>query len=201
MTHHQDRWENRQALKGVWHEIFDFSFFVINQCPPEPRVSHWDWEFFRKFAEIIERRVVFLLTILRDDWFISLRDGGCTQRNIAPHSHMYHSPLMAGQIWYFSILAGSRIEPCIGVRCFRLFVQVLQAITRKWNHNSNCFMIQNTTTGVSNLFQIAVTLKGKFVSLFCGEKCLPTRMRFELTRAEPNGLAVHRLNHSATLSC
>ena len=25
-------------------------------------------------------------------------------------------------------------------------------------------------------------------------------MRFELTRAEPNGLAVHRLNHSATLS-
>ena len=26
-------------------------------------------------------------------------------------------------------------------------------------------------------------------------------MRFELTRAEPNGLAVHRLNHSATSSC
>ena len=25
-------------------------------------------------------------------------------------------------------------------------------------------------------------------------------MRFELTRAEPNGIAVHRLNHSATLS-
>ncbi len=28
-----------------------------------------------------------------------------------------------------------------------------------------------------------------------------TRMRFELTRAEPNRLAVCRLNHSATLSC
>ena len=27
-----------------------------------------------------------------------------------------------------------------------------------------------------------------------------TRMRFELTRAEHNGLAVHRLNHSATSS-
>ena len=29
---------------------------------------------------------------------------------------------------------------------------------------------------------------------------IPTRMGFEPTRAEPNGLAVHRLNHSATLS-
>ena len=29
---------------------------------------------------------------------------------------------------------------------------------------------------------------------------LTTRMRFELTRAEHNGLAVHRLNHSATTS-
>ena len=29
----------------------------------------------------------------------------------------------------------------------------------------------------------------------------PTRMGFEPTRAEPNGLAVHRLNHSATSSC
>ena len=28
-----------------------------------------------------------------------------------------------------------------------------------------------------------------------------TRMGFEPTRAEPNGLAVHRLNHSATSSC
>ena len=28
----------------------------------------------------------------------------------------------------------------------------------------------------------------------------PTRMGFEPTRAEPNGLAVHRLNHSATSS-
>ena len=27
-----------------------------------------------------------------------------------------------------------------------------------------------------------------------------TRMGFEPTRAEPNGLAVHRLNHSATSS-
>ena len=32
------------------------------------------------------------------------------------------------------------------------------------------------------------------------EKKLPTRMGFEPTRAEHNGLAVHRLNHSATLS-
>ena len=35
-------------------------------------------------------------------------------------------------------------------------------------------------------------------------KCIlskyPTRMGFEPTRAEPNGLAVHRLNHSATSS-
>ena len=30
---------------------------------------------------------------------------------------------------------------------------------------------------------------------------IPTRMGFEPTRAEPNGLAVHRLNHSATSSC
>ena len=29
---------------------------------------------------------------------------------------------------------------------------------------------------------------------------IPTRMGFEPTRAEPNGLAVHRLNHSATSS-
>ena len=28
----------------------------------------------------------------------------------------------------------------------------------------------------------------------------PIRMRFELTRGNPNGLAVHRLNHSATWS-
>ena len=28
-----------------------------------------------------------------------------------------------------------------------------------------------------------------------------TRMGFEPMRAEHNGLAVHRLNHSATLSC
>jgi hypothetical protein len=32
------------------------------------------------------------------------------------------------------------------------------------------------------------------------KKVLSTRMRFELMRAEPNGLAFHRLNHSATLS-
>ncbi|XP_022594632.1 dipeptidyl peptidase 3 isoform X1 [Seriola dumerili] len=32
-------------------------------------------------------------------------------------------------------------------------------------------------------------------------KMLPTRMGFEPTRAEHNGLAVHRLNHSATSSC
>ena len=31
-------------------------------------------------------------------------------------------------------------------------------------------------------------------------KSLSTRMGFEPTRAEPNGLAVHRLNHSATSS-
>ena len=31
-------------------------------------------------------------------------------------------------------------------------------------------------------------------------KTSPTRMGFEPTRAEPNGLAVHRLNHSATSS-
>ena len=31
-------------------------------------------------------------------------------------------------------------------------------------------------------------------------KKFPTRMRFELTRGDPNGLAVHRLNHSATSS-
>ena len=30
---------------------------------------------------------------------------------------------------------------------------------------------------------------------------ISTRMGFEPTRAEPNGLAVHRLNHSATSSC
>ena len=29
---------------------------------------------------------------------------------------------------------------------------------------------------------------------------IPTRMGFEPTRAEPTGLAVHRLNHSATPS-
>ena len=34
----------------------------------------------------------------------------------------------------------------------------------------------------------------------CHKDNLPTRMRFELTRAEHNGLAVHRLNDSATSS-
>ncbi len=28
-------------LKGVWHEIFDLSFFFMNQCPPGPQVFHW----------------------------------------------------------------------------------------------------------------------------------------------------------------
>ena len=37
----------------------------------------------------------------------------------------------------------------------------------------------------------------------CGDrlKKSPTRMGFEPTRAEHNGLAVHRLSHSATSSC
>ncbi len=42
------------VLKGAWHEIFDFRFFFINQCPPGPQVFHWGrFECFRKFAEII----------------------------------------------------------------------------------------------------------------------------------------------------
>ena len=45
-----------------------------------------------------------------------------------------------------------------------------------------------------------VTLENRYK-----EKCIPkkeisTRMGFEPTRAEHNGLAVHRLNHSATSS-
>ena len=40
-------------LKGDWHEIFDFRFFFMNQCPPGPQVFHWILiEFFRKFEEI-----------------------------------------------------------------------------------------------------------------------------------------------------
>ena len=34
----------------------------------------------------------------------------------------------------------------------------------------------------------------------CASKIRSTRMGFEPTRAEPNGLAVHRLNHTATAS-
>ena len=34
----------------------------------------------------------------------------------------------------------------------------------------------------------------------CGEENITTRMGFEPTRAEPIGLAVQRLNHSATSS-
>ena len=37
-------------------------------------------------------------------------------------------------------------------------------------------------------------------SKFLTEELITTRMRFELTRGNPNGLAVHRLNHSATSS-
>ena len=36
--------------------------------------------------------------------------------------------------------------------------------------------------------------------LIASQKCVSTKMGFEPTRAEPNGLAVHRLNHSATSS-
>ena len=38
------------------------------------------------------------------------------------------------------------------------------------------------------------------ISEFLTEELITTRMRFELTRGNPNGLAVQRLNHSATLS-
>ena len=38
-------------------------------------------------------------------------------------------------------------------------------------------------------------------SVFRGKKFDATRMGFEPTRAEPIGLAVQRLNHSATSSC
>ena len=40
-------------LKGSWHEIFDFSFFFMNQCPLGPWVLPWGrFEFFQKFAKI-----------------------------------------------------------------------------------------------------------------------------------------------------
>ncbi len=40
-------------LKGVWHEIFYFRFFFMNQRPPGLQVFHWGrFQFFRKFAEI-----------------------------------------------------------------------------------------------------------------------------------------------------
>ncbi len=52
----KETWTKYTPLKGVWHEIFDFRFFFINQCPPGLWVFHWDrFEFFRKFAEIIAK--------------------------------------------------------------------------------------------------------------------------------------------------
>ncbi len=43
----------KTVWKGIWHEIFDFSFFT-NQCSPRPWVTHKDrFNFSRKFAEII----------------------------------------------------------------------------------------------------------------------------------------------------
>jgi hypothetical protein len=45
----------KNDLKGVWHEIFYFRFFFINQCPLQGLwVSHWDrFKFFQRYAEII----------------------------------------------------------------------------------------------------------------------------------------------------
>ena len=40
----------------------------------------------------------------------------------------------------------------------------------------------------------------KYIKGGSSSKKLTTKMGFEPTRAEPNGLAVHRLNHSATSS-
>ncbi len=41
------------SLKGIWHEIFDFGFFFMNQFPQGPWVSlRGHFEFLRKFAEI-----------------------------------------------------------------------------------------------------------------------------------------------------
>ena len=58
--------------------------------------------------------------------------------------------------------------------------------------------------GISKYFAFHPSLLCRFVLLFNFTKKFqndfPTGMGFEPTRAEPNGLAVHRLNHSATPS-
>ena len=61
---------------------------------------------------------------------------------------------------------------------------------------SICSQVQNKSIRYD--YQDTSSLLG-LLSLF-EEKFITTRMRFELTRGDPNGLAVHRLNHSATSS-
>ena len=63
----------------------------------------------------------------------------------------------------------------------------------------DCTYSQNTY----NSYQRAVFVATQFLTSLIAKlynKKSTTRMGFEPTRAEPNGLAVHRLNHSATSS-
>lgn len=66
----------------------------------------------------------------------------------------------------------------------------------------NAFDLKNLIKLYARLCNIQ-TRQARLPSKACrngAKKCLPTRMGFEPTRAMPNGLAVHRLNHSATSS-
>ena len=81
-----------------------------------------------------------------------------------------------------------------------------------WNHktqNGICNTSFSCNGRTQSVFEIFFALKSKptsgndqcaYVTSFQLSKS-STRMGFEPTRAEPNGLAVHRLNHSATSSC
>jgi hypothetical protein len=50
-------WKIGYVLKGVWHEIFDFRFFVNQFTGLLCNISHWGhFEFLRKFADIFESK-------------------------------------------------------------------------------------------------------------------------------------------------
>ena len=72
------------------------------------------------------------------------------------------------------------------------------------NHSATSSSVYRNTFSLSEVFKRRQTnqetiLLPKFKSYILRAKT-PTRMGFEPTRAEHNGLAVHRLNHSATSS-
>ena len=63
-----------------------------------------------------------------------------------------------------------------------------------------CFFLARKKTGSTEIWTRIAGFKVQSANHYTIEPGAATRMGFEPTRAEPNGLAVHRLNHSATSS-